>query len=33
MIITAVISDLVGSRFIITKMTPRFMMEQGSQGS
>lgn len=31
LIITAVISDLVGSRFIITKMTPRYMMEQQSQ--
>ncbi|MBU1136390.1 MAG: hypothetical protein KJ559_02685 [Nanoarchaeota archaeon] len=26
--ITAVISEMIGSRFIITKMTPRFMLEQ-----
>lgn len=31
LIITAVISELVGSRFIITKMTPRYMLEQQSQ--
>ena len=30
LILTAVISDLVGSRFIITKMTPRLMLEQAT---
>ena len=28
LVITAVISELVGSRFIITKITPRFIIEQ-----
>ena len=32
LVITAVISDLVGSRFIITKMTPRFMLGQQGLG-
>lgn len=30
LIITAVISDLIGSRFIITKITPSFMLESGA---
>ncbi len=28
LVVTAVISDLIGSRFIITKITPRFILEQ-----
>ncbi|MEK6829334.1 MAG: hypothetical protein AABY15_04340 [Nanoarchaeota archaeon] len=30
LVVTAVISDLIGSRFIITKITPRFILEQKS---
>ena len=30
LVITAVVSDLVGTRFIITKITPRFMIENNN---
>lgn len=32
LIITAVVSDLVGSRFIITKISPSFVLEQMNKG-
>ena len=31
LVITAVVSDIAGSRFIITKITPRFIIEQQNQ--
>lgn len=32
LVITAVVSDIAGNRFIITKITPRFIIEQQAQG-